>query len=139
MSEEQIRVRIIESYNGWYWNSGNGVTINKENREGILVNPGNKYVDMALDHGILEIVTTKELKRVIAAAPKDPEPAPAKEAKPAKEEPKVKESIITDTPDTSKAIKEVVTPENNKKLEKIKEEATDGSDSQEPSSERSHV
>jgi hypothetical protein len=93
-----IRVRLTEDYPNWYWNSGNGVTVNKENRAGVLVDEDNKMVRLALDQGFLELVTEEELMRVNAS------------------------KIITDIPSTEKSIKEVVTPENTEQLEKVKSE-----------------
>jgi len=93
-----MRVRLSEKYSNWYWDSGNGITLRKDDRVGVEVSPGNKLVELALDGGILEVVTDEELARVSG-------------------EPK----IITDVPDTSKAIKEIVTPENTKQLEKVKD------------------
>lgn len=96
-----IRVRLVEEYQNWYWNSATGFTIRKDNREGIMMNEDDNQVRLALDQGILEIVTDETLK----------------ELREQKEEDKPK--IITDIP-TKETIKEVVTEENTKNMEKLK-------------------
>lgn len=70
-----VKVRVAEDHNQWYWNSGVGHTIRKDNREGIEVPDNNLALRAALDSGILEIVpekiiadvpdTTKTFKEVV--------------------------------------------------------------------------
>lgn len=100
-----VRVRICEDCQQWYWNSGTGITINKDNREGIEVNPQDFAVKQALTSGIIEIVTDEKLKKI-------------KEELTQEE----KTKILTDVPDTKNTMKEVVSDDNNKQMEKVKEE-----------------
>ena len=97
-----MRVRLSETYPNWYWNSGSGVTIKKEDREGIEADENDRMVKIALEQGFLEIVTPEELEKVRAEK---------KESK-----------IMTDVPDTKKSMKEVVTMENTEKMNEVKEE-----------------
>jgi TusA-related sulfurtransferase len=97
-----VRVRLTENYSNWYWDSGNGVTLRKDDRVGVEVTSNNKLIELALDGGILEVVTDEELAKQQHA-----------------------EKIISDIPDTSKTIKEVVSQENTKQLEKVKDGAHD--------------
>lgn len=55
-----LKVRICESYPNWYWNSMTGVTLRKDNREGIEIDEENEDVKMALEQGILEIIPENE-------------------------------------------------------------------------------
>ncbi len=110
-----LRVRLAESYPNWYWNSGSGVTLLKENREGIEVNEDDRMIRIALEQGFLEVVSDEELKKVKA-----------------ENKPKDESKIITDTPQNPKIIKEIVTPQNTEEIKKIKEDAvSDGSYNQE--------
>ena len=113
-----IRVRLCETYNNWYWDSGNGVTLRKDDREGQEVNEDNHIVRLALDQGFLEVVTEEELNKVRESLKMKEEEEKKEENKEEKVE-KVKEQIMTDSPPKA-TIKEVVTPDNTKQMEKIK-------------------
>jgi len=65
-----IRVRLKKEYPHFYWDSANGVTIKKSDREGVLVEEDNKIVRLALQQGILEIV--KEESKIITDIPNKP-------------------------------------------------------------------
>lgn len=94
-ANKMIKVRLCESYPNAYWNSANGVTISKDDRDGQLVDENNRMVRLALEGGFLELVTADSVP---------------------------KSRIISDVP-TKKTIKEVVTPANDIQMEKIREEA----------------
>ena len=104
-----IRVRLVENYTNWYWNSMSGVTIRKDNREGVMANEDDPQIKSALDQGILELVTDSALKEIKEKV---------KEEKTVEK----KEVIITDAP-AEDTIKEVVSKENTKKMEKLKKKA----------------
>lgn len=59
-----MRVRICDSYTNWYFNSGNGITLTKENREGVECNDNNPAIILGLQHGILELVKDEDLKQI---------------------------------------------------------------------------
>jgi len=92
-----IRVRLVEDYSNWYWNSATGFTIRKDNREGVMVNEDDNQVRLALDQGILELVTDDTLKKLKTE----------------------KKKIISDIP-KKQTMKEIITEENTKNMEKIK-------------------
>jgi len=106
-----LRIRLCEDYKNWYWDSGVGHTLTKENREGMIIDENNNIVRMALESGFLELVTDEELKRVKEENTKKEQvkPEPAK--------------IITDVPKTENTIKEVVSPQNTEQINAVKEEA----------------
>lgn len=115
-----VRVRIQERYQGWYWDSGTGVTLNKTDRIGKEVDEDDKMVRLGLDQEILELVTAEEVKKQ-EAIKMDGEKKEEKKEEPKVEE-KPKENIITDTPQQP-AMKEVVNPTNTVEMNKAKEEA----------------
>jgi len=65
-----IKVRLVEKYPGFYWDSGTGVTIKKENREGIFVDENNVIIRNTINMGILEVVQeTEEELNIIQDTP----------------------------------------------------------------------
>lgn len=94
-----LKVRLKETYPNQFWNSGNGVTIAKEDRIGVLVDEDNIIINNAFKSGILEVV----------------------------EEPAEELKIIRDEP-SKETIKEIVNEENSKELQerlkKVREKST---------------
>jgi len=66
-----MRVRLTEDYGNWYWNSGTGVTIRKDDRNGVDVDIDNPPIRLALEQGILEIAKPEE-KKIITDTPTMP-------------------------------------------------------------------
>ena len=115
-----IRVRLIESYNNWYWNSATGVTIKKEDRIGIEVDENDRMVRMALDQGFLEVVSDEEFE-IQKKIQENIKPEPVIEQKPI--EVKISNTGLT----TKNVFKEVITPENEEVMKKIKEDLNNAS------------
>ena len=93
-----MQVRLSNDYGNWYWNSGTGVTIRKDDREGVDVDIDNSPIRLALEQGILEIVNSEN---------------------------KVENKIITDIP-SMPTMKEVVTESNSKEMKKTRKRAKKG-------------
>ena len=115
-----IRVRLIESYNNWYWNSATGVTIKKEDRIGIEVDENDRMVRMALDQGFLEVVSDEEFE-IQKKIQENIKPKPVIEQKPI--EVKISNTGLT----TKNVFKEVITPENEEVMKKTKEDLNNAS------------
>jgi len=115
-----IRVRLIESYNNWYWNSATGVTIKKEDRIGIEVDENDRMVRMALDQGFLEVVSDEEFE-IQKKIQENIKPEPVIEQKPI--EVKISNTGLT----TKNVFKEVITPENEEVMKKTKEDLNNAS------------
>ena len=56
-----IKVRLHTDYPNWFWNSATGVTIRKDNREGVFVNESDSMISLALKQGILEVLPDSEV------------------------------------------------------------------------------
>lgn len=65
-----LRVKLHEKYPNQFWNSGNGVTIHRNQKEGVLIDENNAAVALAIEHNILEVIPGEEsLKEIITDTP----------------------------------------------------------------------
>ena len=129
--------RSSESYsaNHFYWDSGNGVTLSKnDNEQGKLVDEDNHIIQIALQNGLIEEVVNDQ-KLDVKSSQDVKKKLEKKEKK--KEEKIMNEGISTknflkDEP-SKETIKEVVSEENAKSMddlkEKLKEEDNESGDS----------
>jgi len=116
-----IRVRLIEEYQNWYWNSATGITIKKEDRVGVEVDENNEMVRLALNQGFLEMVSDEEYEKQMALLNKPV----VKEETTILKQPEEVSKIMNTGMTTQNTMREVVSPANTESMNKIKEELKD--------------